>query len=142
MAAQFWSASILKPPVDPDNEQAKTTAQIVKFLPLMIGWFSLNVPSGLSLYYFSNTVLTSAQQVQNLPALVSPAMSAFAAHPASQELPLTSRLCAPMCCPFHYRFSSGNLVEPQSTRLIWAPSRTSGALAGSSMPDVSSRAPA
>jgi len=61
--AQFWSASILKPPQDPDDEQAKTTAQIVKFLPLMVGWFSLNVPSGLSLYYFSNTVLTSAQQI-------------------------------------------------------------------------------
>ncbi len=29
----------------------------------MIGWFSLNLPSGLSLYYFSNTVFTSAQQI-------------------------------------------------------------------------------
>lgn len=29
----------------------------------MVGWFALNVPSGLSLYYFSNTVLTSAQQI-------------------------------------------------------------------------------
>jgi YidC/Oxa1 family membrane protein insertase len=29
----------------------------------MIGWFALNVPSGLSLYYFSNTVLTATQQV-------------------------------------------------------------------------------
>jgi YidC/Oxa1 family membrane protein insertase len=29
----------------------------------MVGWFALNVPSGLSLYYFSNTVLTGATQV-------------------------------------------------------------------------------
>ncbi len=33
------------------------------FLPLMIGWFSLNVPSGLSLYYLSNTALSAAQQI-------------------------------------------------------------------------------
>lgn len=32
-------------------------------LPLMIGWFSLNVPSGLSLYYLSNTVLTAAVMI-------------------------------------------------------------------------------
>lgn len=29
----------------------------------MIGWFALNVPSGLSLYYFANTVFTTAQQI-------------------------------------------------------------------------------
>jgi len=63
VGTQFLSARILRPPIDPESEQAKTTAQIVKFLPLMIGWFSLNVPSGLSLYYFSNTVLTMSQQI-------------------------------------------------------------------------------
>ena len=36
---------------------------LVKALPLMIGWFSLNVPSGLGLYYLSNTLLTTGQQV-------------------------------------------------------------------------------
>ena len=36
---------------------------ILKFLPLMIGWFSLNLPSGLGLYYFANTALTTAQQI-------------------------------------------------------------------------------
>jgi hypothetical protein len=29
----------------------------------MVGWFSLNVPSGLGLYYFSNTFFTTTQQV-------------------------------------------------------------------------------
>ena len=33
------------------------------FLPLMIGYFALNVPSGLALYYFSNSVLTTLVQV-------------------------------------------------------------------------------
>jgi hypothetical protein len=29
----------------------------------MVGWFALNVPSGLSLYYFSNTLITSGIQI-------------------------------------------------------------------------------
>jgi len=32
-------------------------------LPLLVGYFSLNVPSGLALYYFSNTLISSAQQI-------------------------------------------------------------------------------
>ena len=35
----------------------------MKLLPLMVGWFALNLPSGLGLYYLSNTVLTTGQQV-------------------------------------------------------------------------------
>ena len=33
---------------------------ILKVLPLMIGWFSLNVPSGLGLYWITNNVVTTA----------------------------------------------------------------------------------
>jgi YidC/Oxa1 family membrane protein insertase len=29
----------------------------------LAGWFALNVPSGLTLYWFTNNVLTTAQQV-------------------------------------------------------------------------------
>jgi YidC/Oxa1 family membrane protein insertase len=29
----------------------------------MVGWFSLNVPSGLTLYYFCNTLFTGAIQI-------------------------------------------------------------------------------
>lgn len=29
-------------------------------LPLLVGYFSLNVPSGLSLYYFANSIFTTA----------------------------------------------------------------------------------
>ena len=63
VVAQFLSSAIISPPVDPNDDGAKTTKLLVSFLPLMIGWFALNVPSGLSLYYFSNTVVTSAQQI-------------------------------------------------------------------------------
>lgn len=62
-ASQFISQAIISPtPKDQDETQASTNA-ILKFLPLMIGWFSLNVPSGLTLYWFTNNILTTAQQV-------------------------------------------------------------------------------
>ena len=47
-----------------DQDNTRVLVQVIlKFLPLMIGWFSLNLPSGLGLYYFANTVLTTAQQI-------------------------------------------------------------------------------
>ena len=63
VAAQYVSSAIIAPPVDPEADNAKVQKTIFLLLPLMVGWFALNVPSGLSLYYFSNTVFTSAQQV-------------------------------------------------------------------------------
>jgi len=42
---------------DPAQQQSQA---ILKFLPLMIGWFSLNVPSGLGLYWITNNVITTA----------------------------------------------------------------------------------
>ena len=60
--AQFISTAVISPPIDPNDENAKTQKAIFAFLPLMIGYFSLNVPAGLSLYYFANSVLTTAQQ--------------------------------------------------------------------------------
>ncbi|XP_021743078.1 inner membrane protein PPF-1, chloroplastic-like isoform X2 [Chenopodium quinoa] len=52
---------LMKPPqADPSQ---KNSLLILKFLPLMIGYFSLSVPSGLSIYWFTNNVLSTAQQV-------------------------------------------------------------------------------
>jgi YidC/Oxa1 family membrane protein insertase len=65
VAAQFASSAVLSP-VDPNGENATTQKIIIGVLPLTIGYFSLTVPSGLSLYYFSNTVFTTAQQVWGL----------------------------------------------------------------------------
>ncbi|PNH07484.1 Inner membrane ALBINO3-like protein 1, chloroplastic [Tetrabaena socialis] len=45
------------------DENANTQRVLLVALPLMIGWFALNVPSGLSLYYLSNTALSAAQQI-------------------------------------------------------------------------------
>jgi len=52
---------LMKPPqTDPAQ---KNSLLVLKFLPLMIGYFSLSVPSGLSIYWFTNNVLSTAQQL-------------------------------------------------------------------------------
>lgn len=62
--AQLISQELIKQPeTGEETESQKTTLLLLKFLPFMIGWFSLNVPAGLGLYWFSNTVLTTATQV-------------------------------------------------------------------------------
>ncbi|KAG1662589.1 hypothetical protein FOA52_002986 [Chlamydomonas sp. UWO 241] len=66
VASQYASMKIVQPPptkdADGNDPQAQTQA-ILKFLPLMIGWFSLNVPAGLTLYWFINNILSTAQQL-------------------------------------------------------------------------------
>ena len=66
--AQYASSAIISPaapPKDGDDEGAgaQITKTLVGGLPLLVGWFALNIPSGIALYYFANTVLTSAVQI-------------------------------------------------------------------------------
>lgn len=61
VASQYVSMELMKPPQTDDS--SKNTLLVLKFLPLMIGYFSLSVPSGLSIYWFTNNVLSTAQQV-------------------------------------------------------------------------------
>lgn len=64
VASQYASMKIMQPDSkasqDPSVQQSQA---ILQFLPLMIGWFSLNVPSGLTLYWFVNNILSTAQQL-------------------------------------------------------------------------------
>lgn len=62
VVSQYVSMEIMKPPQTDDPAQ-KNTLLVFKFLPLMIGYFALSVPSGLSIYWFTNNVLSTAQQV-------------------------------------------------------------------------------
>lgn len=62
VVSQFVSMEIMKPPQS-DDPAAKNSQIVLKFLPLMIGYFSLSVPSGLSIYWFTNNILSTAQQV-------------------------------------------------------------------------------
>ncbi|CAA7389661.1 unnamed protein product [Spirodela intermedia] len=62
VVSQYFSMEIMKPPQTDDPSQ-KNSLLVLKFLPLMIGYFSLSVPSGLSIYWFTNNVLSTGQQV-------------------------------------------------------------------------------
>jgi YidC/Oxa1 family membrane protein insertase len=65
IAAQSVSAELLKPPKveGPAAETAEQTNAVLKYLPFLIGIFSLNVPSGLTLYWFVNNIVTTLSTV-------------------------------------------------------------------------------
>ncbi|KAG9147278.1 hypothetical protein Leryth_018018 [Lithospermum erythrorhizon] len=60
--SQYISIQIMQPSQSNDPNQ-KTSQAITKFLPLMVGYFALSVPSGLGLYWFTNNILSTAQQI-------------------------------------------------------------------------------
>jgi len=60
---QYISSAVVTPPIDPNAENAGQQKVLYALLPTMIGWFALNVPSGLGLYYLTNTAVTTAIQV-------------------------------------------------------------------------------
>lgn len=61
--SQYLSTKIISPQSNANDPSQQQTQFILKFIPLMIGWFSLNVPSGLTLYWLTNNIITTAQQV-------------------------------------------------------------------------------
>lgn len=61
VVSQFVSQKIISPQQDASQQQGANA--VLKFLPLMIGYFSLNVPSGLTLYWLVNNILSTAQQL-------------------------------------------------------------------------------
>ncbi|GFQ05552.1 albino3-like protein 1 chloroplastic [Phtheirospermum japonicum] len=60
--SQYISVQIMQPQQSNDPN-IKSSQAITNFLPLMIGYFALSVPSGLSLYWFTNNILSTVQQV-------------------------------------------------------------------------------
>lgn len=56
--SQFVSMEIMTPK---DSQQQGNI--VLKLLPLMIGWFSLNVPAALCLYWVTNNIVTTATSV-------------------------------------------------------------------------------
>ena len=68
IASQYASQALVSTQNDEsrssDDDESQEFAQtLVKVLPLMVGYFALNVPSGLGLYWLTNNALTTAQQV-------------------------------------------------------------------------------
>ena len=89
VASQYLSMELLSPKSeDPAQQQSQA---ILKFLPLMIGWFSLSVPSGLGLYWLTNNVITTAstliirEMTPKIEIEIPGAGSAAAASPANTK---------------------------------------------------------
>jgi YidC/Oxa1 family membrane protein insertase len=94
--SQFVSMELMQPKDQPQQGNA-----VLKFLPLMIGWFSLNVPAALCIYWVTNNVVTTAtsliirNSMKMEPAAVgggaaavsSPADAAIFAPPPMREKP-------------------------------------------------------
>jgi YidC/Oxa1 family membrane protein insertase len=83
--SQFASQKIMSPQQSTDPSQAQANA-ILKFLPFMIGWFSLNVPAGLTLYWIVNNVITTTQTVYLRSSVASASAAGGAATPASKTV--------------------------------------------------------
>ncbi|KAE8724538.1 ALBINO3-like protein 1 [Hibiscus syriacus] len=60
--SQYVSVQIMQS-AQSNDPNMKNSQALTKFLPLMIGYFALSVPSGLSLYWLTNNILSTAQQV-------------------------------------------------------------------------------
>jgi len=64
---QSLNLKILTPETDKDSmsdeerEQFEKSQTVLKFLPLMIGYFSLQVPAGLTIYWFTSNLFTVSQ---------------------------------------------------------------------------------
>jgi len=58
VVSQLASMEFMTPKEQKDQQPA-----FLKFLPLLIGWFSLNVPSALCVYWITNNIVTTATSV-------------------------------------------------------------------------------
>jgi YidC/Oxa1 family membrane protein insertase len=81
---QSVTMQILQPPADDsmsedEKKQMESTQNTLKFLPLVIGFFSLQVPAGLTIYWFTSNLFTVSQSLG--------VRAYFAANPPEIELP-------------------------------------------------------
>merc|ERR1719389_964158 len=83
VASQYASTALLTPKSD-DPAQQQSQA-ILKFLPLMIGWFSLSVPSGLGLYWLTNNIVTTATTLAVRASVGTPELAVSVESPAAAD---------------------------------------------------------
>eukprot|EP00566_Odontella_aurita_P013425 CAMPEP_0113570756 /NCGR_PEP_ID=MMETSP0015_2-20120614/25166_1 /TAXON_ID=2838 /ORGANISM="Odontella" /LENGTH=445 /DNA_ID=CAMNT_0000473613 /DNA_START=95 /DNA_END=1432 /DNA_ORIENTATION=+ /assembly_acc=CAM_ASM_000160 len=57
--SQFFSMQLMQP-----KNQTQEQPAVLKLLPLLIGWFSLNVPAALGIYWVANNLITTALTLQ------------------------------------------------------------------------------
>mmetsp|Transcript_13019 Transcript_13019/g.34741 ORF Transcript_13019/g.34741 Transcript_13019/m.34741 type:complete len:289 (+) Transcript_13019:2-868(+) len=128
--AQSASFTILTPPTEDPNQ--KRTQDILKFLPLMIGFFSLSTPSGLVVYWVCNSFLTTLQTliIRQAIGYKPPQTASAVATAASEPLAPGSPGAAPAPKGFG-AFKSASAVDLDA----W-PSAKTEAAASSSAPEA------
>ncbi len=98
VVSQMYMQQMLTPPTtDPQQQQIQ---QMMKFMPLMFGYFALIVPAGLTLYWFTSNALMLAQQYFmksqiGPPALATAGATADAGTSSSSEVNLTKTDSSP-----------------------------------------------
>ncbi|CAM9555050.1 unnamed protein product [Discosporangium mesarthrocarpum] len=60
VVSQKLSMALTAPPIDESDEQSSSIQTVLQYLPILIGWFSLNVPSALGVYWLTNNLSTTA----------------------------------------------------------------------------------
>jgi len=64
VVSQSVSMNLMTPPPEgPQDDSTRRTQAVLKYLPFMIGYFSLLVPSGLGIYWFVNNVFTTTSSL-------------------------------------------------------------------------------
>jgi YidC/Oxa1 family membrane protein insertase len=65
IVVQSISQKLITPQQDPEtmDESQAASQQIIQYLPIMFGFFALNVPSGLGIYWVTNTLFSTAATV-------------------------------------------------------------------------------
>lgn len=90
VVSQFISMEIMTPKDSPQQGNI-----VLKFLPFMIGWFSLSVPAALCLYWVTNNIVTTATSVIIRNSMKMEPVSAGGASAAVATPPTRSEIFAP-----------------------------------------------
>ncbi len=94
VVSQLYTQKLMTPPsTDPQQAQMQS---IMKFMPLMFGYFALVVPSGLTLYWFTSNMLGVAQhyftktQLDKQPVKAGAVVSSTSTPVSTATVPATS----------------------------------------------------
>ncbi|KAL3934062.1 MAG: hypothetical protein SGARI_003553, partial [Bacillariaceae sp.] len=130
--SQFVSMELMSP-----KEQKAQQPAFLKVLPLMIGWFSLNVPSALCIYWVTNNIITTATSIlirNNLK--MEPVSAGGGASSAAAPPPPSASVFAPP--PIREKpegFGSSSMDAPPSVDGV-TPITSSGGGGGSTIVDA------
>ncbi|KAL7521640.1 hypothetical protein ACHAWX_006313 [Stephanocyclus meneghinianus] len=87
--SQVISMNLMQPKTDdPQQQQANV---ILKVLPFMVGWFALNVPAALGLYWVVNNIVTTASTLYVRNTMPAPDVVASGGSSAASSAVIESR---------------------------------------------------